>query len=155
MFAQVKTENGFSLVEVMIALVVLLLVFMGLMQSALLGIDSNLRNIFRDEALRIAAERMEEAKSLPFNGLVDDTDIADPVADDNFAIPECQVAPVSDPNPYPVRVDRSFRDIVDFPYGTRRTVFDYDADTKRITITVRWAYRGGCFSHRIISLRRR
>ena len=90
MLAQVKTENGFSLVEVMIALVVLLLVFMGLMQSALLGIDSNLRNIFRDEALRIAAERMEEAKSLPFDVVVNDT--ADAVADDNLALPACQNA---------------------------------------------------------------
>ena len=153
MFAQVKTENGFSLVEVMIALVVLLLVFMGLMQSALLGIDSNLRNIFRDEALRIAAERMEEAKSLPFDDVVNDT--ADAVADDNLALPACQNAPVSDAVPYPVEVQRSFRDIIDFPYGTRRTVTNFGADTKQIQITVRWEYRNECYTHSIISLRRR
>lgn len=152
----VKTENGFSLIEVMIALVVLLLVFMGLMQSALLGIDSNLRNIFRDEALRIAAERMEEAKSLPFDDVVNDT--ADTVADHNLALPACQNPPVSDPNPYPVEVQRTFRDILNFPYGTRRTVTDFGAapvDTKQIQITVRWEYRGECYTHSIISLRRR
>jgi prepilin-type N-terminal cleavage/methylation domain-containing protein len=153
MFAHVKTENGFSLVEVMIALVVLLLVFMGLMQSALLGIDSNLRNIFRDEALRIAAERMEEAKSLPFDDVVNDT--ADAVADDNLALPACQNAPVSDPVPYPVEVQRSFRDILSFPYGTRRTVTNFGADTTQIQITVRWEYRNECYTHSIISLRRR
>jgi prepilin-type N-terminal cleavage/methylation domain-containing protein len=156
MFAYVKTETGFSLVEVMIALVVLLLVFMGLMQAALLGIDSNLRNIFRDEALRIAAERMEEAKSLPFNNVVDDT--ADAVADTPVALAACTNPPVSDPAAYPVAVRRTFRSIVDFPYGTRRTVLDYGAapvETKRITITVRWVYRGECYTHRIISLRRR
>ena len=37
MVRYIKNESGFSLVEVMIALIVLLLVFMGLMQSALLG----------------------------------------------------------------------------------------------------------------------
>jgi prepilin-type N-terminal cleavage/methylation domain-containing protein len=153
MFAYVKTETGFSLVEVMIALVVLLLVFMGLMQAALLGIDSNLRNIFRDEALRIAAERMEEAKGLPFDDVVNDD--ADTVLDHNFRLVACEGAPVTDPNDYDVRVVRSFRSIVDFPYGTRRTVLDYNAETKRITITVRWVYRGGCYTHRIISLRRR
>ncbi len=152
----VKTENGFSLVEVMIALVVLFLVFMGLMQSALLGIDSNLRNIFRDEALRIASERMEEAKSLPFDGVVNDT--ADVIADDNLALPACQNPPVSDAVPYPVAVQRSFRSIIDFPYGTRRTVTDLDGppvDTKQIQITVRWEYRNECYTHSIISLRRR
>jgi prepilin-type N-terminal cleavage/methylation domain-containing protein len=152
----VKTENGFSLVEVMIALVVLFLVFMGLMQSALLGIDSNLRNIFRDEALRIASERMEEAKSLPFDGVVNDT--ADVIADDNLALPACQNPPVSDAVPYPVAVQRSFRSIIDFPYGTRRTVTDLDGppvNTKQIQITVRWEYRNECYTHSIISLRRR
>jgi len=156
MFGYVKTENGFSLIEVMIALCVLLLVFMGLMQSALLGIDSNMRNIFRDEALRIAAERMEEAKSLAFDDIVDDT--ADGIADDNFVLAACQVPPVSDPNPYPVEVQRSFRNIVNYPYGTRRTVTDLDGPpvaTKQIQITVRWEYRDACFSHGIISLRRR
>jgi len=156
MLAQVKTENGFSLVEVMIALVVLLLVFMGLMQSALLGIDSNLRNIFRDEALRIAAERMEEAKSLPFDDAVNDT--ADAVADHNLALPACQNPPVSDAVPYPVEVQRSFRDILNFPYGTRRNVTDLDGppvNTKQIQIIVRWEYRNQCYTHSIISLRRR
>jgi prepilin-type N-terminal cleavage/methylation domain-containing protein len=151
MFGYVKTENGFSLVEVMIALCVLLLVFMGLMQSALLGIDANMRSILRDEALRIAAERMEEAKNLPFAGVVDDVPVAG--EDVTFTGP-CAGPPIADPY-YPVRVDRDFRNIVGFDYGTRRTVFNYDADTMRITITVRWEYRDTCFSHRIVSLRRR
>ncbi len=69
------TQDGVSLVEVMIALVVLLLVFMGLLQAALLGIDSNMRNIIRDEAVTVAAMRMEEARSMPFDTVVDDTAI--------------------------------------------------------------------------------
>ena len=151
----VRTENGFSLVEVMIALIVLLLVFMGLMQSALLGIDSNMRNILRDEALRIAAERMEETKNMPFDLVVSDVAVA---GDDiNFGGP-CANPPISDPN-YPVRVDRSFRNIVNFPYGTRMTVTDLEPvapiQTKQIEILVRWEYRDGCYSHNILSLRRR
>jgi prepilin-type N-terminal cleavage/methylation domain-containing protein len=156
MSGQVKNEKGFSLVEVMIALCILLLVFMGLMQSALLGIDNNMRNIFRDEALRIAAQRMDEAKNLPFDDLVNDT--VDIVADDNLALPACQNPPVSDPVNYPVRVQRNFRNIIDFPYGTRRTVTDLDGppvNTKQVQITVRWEYRDQCFTHSILSLRRR
>jgi hypothetical protein len=99
---------------------------------------------------------MEEAKSLPFDDVVNDT--ADAVADDNLALPACQNAPVSDAVPYPVEVQRSFRDILNFPYGTRRTVIDLDGppvNTKQIQIIVRWEYRSECYTHSIISLRRR
>jgi len=153
MFRHVEKEKGFSLVEVMIALVVLLLVFMGLMQTALLSIDSNMRNILRDEALKIAAERLEETRNLPFDDVIDDT--ADAVPDDNLALPACQRPPVSDPNPFPVEVQKDFRNIQDFPFGTRRTVTDRDADTKEIQIMVRWEYRDECFTHSIMTLRRR
>lgn len=151
MFGYVKTANGFSLVEVMVALCVLFLVFMGLMQSALLGIDSNMRNILRDEALRIAAERMEETRNLPFDNVVNDVVVAG--NDVTFTGP-CAGPPVNDAS-YPVRVDRDFRNIVGFDYGTRMMVADLDGDTKRIEITVRWEYRDKCFTHRIVSLRRR
>ena len=47
------TEAGFTLVEVMIALVVLLLVFLALMQTALVSIDSNMKNNLRDGQLML------------------------------------------------------------------------------------------------------
>jgi len=147
------TQDGVSLVEVMIALVVLLLVFMGLLQAALLGIDSNMRNIMRDEAVTVAAMRMEEARSMPFDNVVNDT--ADTITDDNLALVSCQSAPVSDANPYPVEMDRNFRNIQNFPFGTRRTVTDLNADTKQIEILVRWEHKNECYTHSATTLRRR
>lgn len=64
---KLKNRKGVTLVEVMIALVVLLLVMMGLLQAALLSIDNNTRNILRDEAINIAATRMNEIKNLSFD----------------------------------------------------------------------------------------
>jgi len=151
MVRHVRNSSGFSLVEVMIALVVLLLVFMGLMQTALLSIDSNMRNVLRDEALRIAAERLEETRGLPFDSIVSDP------AGVAVNLPACGNPPINDAN-YPVLIERNFRNIQDFPYGTRSTVTDMDgppANTKQIQITVRWEYRDECFTHSIISLRRR
>lgn len=148
----VKKKKGFSLVEVMIALCVLLLVFMGLMQSALLGIDNNLRNIFRDEAIKIAAERMEETRSMPFAQIISDVNV------DNLMLPACAPPPINDPGPYEVAVQRDFRNIQNFPYGTRMTVTPLDgppADTLQIQLTIRWQYRNECFTHSIISLMRR
>ena len=45
-------EKGLTLVEVMIALLVMLLVSLALMETALLSIGSNMRNIIRDEAVQ-------------------------------------------------------------------------------------------------------
>lgn len=150
MFRYVKGGNGFSLVEVMIALCVLLLVFMGLMQTALLSIDSNMRNILRDEALRIAAQRMEETRNLPFGVVASDP------AGVAVTLPACGNPPISFAN-YPVLLERDFRNIENFQYGSIMGVTNLDPgpDTILIQITVRWQYRDECYSHTISSLRRR
>jgi type IV pilus assembly protein PilV len=153
MLNRIQGSKGVSLVEVMIALVVFLLVFMGILQAALLSIDHNMRNIIRDEAVKIAGMRMEEARNLPFDDLVDDT--ADTIPDDNLVLAACQNPPVSDANPYPVQIDRDFRNIQNFPYGTWRTVNDLDGDTKRVQVLVRWEYRDECYTHSVTTLRRR
>ena len=63
----VKQNNeGVSLVEVMIALVVMLLVFFALMQTALVGIDANTQNSLRSAAVNIAEIRMNEVRNTPF-----------------------------------------------------------------------------------------
>ena len=65
------TEVGFTLVEVLISMVVLLLVSLALMQTALVSIDSNMMNILRDEAVGIAEEEMNEARGVSFSLLGD------------------------------------------------------------------------------------
>lgn len=47
-------KEGMTLVEVLIAMVVLLLVSLALMQTALVSIDANMRNVLRDEAVSVA-----------------------------------------------------------------------------------------------------
>lgn len=49
---------GFTLVEMMIALLIILVALFGLIQAALLSIDNNLRNLLRDEAVRISEQAM-------------------------------------------------------------------------------------------------
>ena len=65
-------NKGVTLVEVMISLVIFLIVFMGLMQTALLSIDGNVRNVQRDEAITIANGELDNLKNVPFDSLNDD-----------------------------------------------------------------------------------
>ena len=62
-------NKGVTLVEVMISLVIFLIVFMGLMQTALLSIDGNVRNVERDEAITIANGELDNLKNVPFDTL--------------------------------------------------------------------------------------
>lgn len=146
------TQDGVSLVEVMIALVVLLLVFMGLLQAALLGIDSNMRNILRDEAVTVAAMRMEEARSLPFDSVVSDTaTISGADCPSTFTIGE--------------RLQRNLRNTTkDFCVNLACWDLDNNQDciandatcnTRRITIRTIWNWKGADYIHSATTLRRR
>jgi type IV pilus assembly protein PilV len=154
-----KNTEGVTLVEVMIALVVLLLVFMGLLQAALLSIDHNIRNILRDEAIKIATERMEEARSLPF------TQTTDNLLSDANALPGGADCPTTFTFGTGVLRERNVRNITGFDFCTNRTAGRTDGtpgfldppanNTKRVTITVGWRWKGEDYTHTATTLRRR
>ncbi|NWF75081.1 MAG: prepilin-type N-terminal cleavage/methylation domain-containing protein [Nitrospirae bacterium] len=146
-------DKGVSLVEVMIALVVLLLVFIGLLQAALLGIDHNMRNLLREEAVNVAAARLEEVRNEPFANVVSDT----------TSLP----GGVDCPNTFTngERIQRTFRNITK-DFCTNITCKDVDGDdncatddaasnTKRINVRVTWRWKGEDFIQSATTLRRR
>jgi len=128
-------KKGMTLVEVLIALVVLLLVFLALMQTALMGIDSNMINILRDEAVGIAEMSMSEARNVPFDSL----------------------APVTITG----TVTRSFRNMAR-NFTVTRTVTDFrGGEDKQVNVTVTWEWKektvagGNPYTHSISTLLRR
>ncbi|MEW6585968.1 MAG: prepilin-type N-terminal cleavage/methylation domain-containing protein [Nitrospirota bacterium] len=132
-------EYGVSLVEVLIALTILLLVFTGLLHGALLGIDNNLRNLLRDEAVSVADEYMMRLKNMPF--------------DDLSAGSACQDVP------RPVRNTTKI-------FTVCNDVADLDAtpDTRSIAVVVGWDHKnedtpkdptGREYQHSITTVRRR
>lgn len=124
------SSRGVSLVEVMIALVVLLVVFMGLIQASLLSIEYNVRNEIRDEAVRVASEAMAQSRR-EFSTLTDTATDCAPLAP----------------------VDRTIRNQT-IAFSRCRVVKDLDtsASNKQVTVTVTWKYRGEDLSHTINSI---
>jgi len=51
----------------MVALLIILVALLGLVQAAFLSIDTNLKNLIRDEAVRLAEQQMNVFKSQPIN----------------------------------------------------------------------------------------
>lgn len=140
-----KNNKGLTLIEVLIAMVVFLLVSLAMMQTALVGVDANSRNILRDEAVNIAEMRMNEARNMPFASLV--SDAAD------------------------VPITRNVRNIPGgITFNTSIVVTELDGDnvlatddsnTKQINVTTTWEWRdntvanGNPYTHRISTIRKR
>jgi type IV pilus assembly protein PilV len=55
-----------SLIELLIAMSILLIVSLALMQTALVSINSNMRNLLRDEAVRVAETQMDDMRNMNF-----------------------------------------------------------------------------------------
>lgn len=129
-----NNKRGLTLVEVMIALVVLLLVSLALMQTALLSIDSNMINILRDEAVSIAESRMHELRSLQFTDLTL-TDTGGAYINENI----------------PAKFIRNAQ----IQFTRDRLVDNLNTDNKQITVRVTWNWKGNPYTHTISSIKRR
>lgn len=127
-----KNNKGLTLIEVMISLVVLLLVFLALMQTALVSIESNMTNVLRDEAVNIAEEKMNDARNTDF---------------DSLTVESQTVLPTE---------QRSIRNIAAFSYTVKRTVNDVKINSsKQVDITVEWIWKNNPYKHQISAILRK
>ncbi len=110
-----KNNSGFTLIEILVALVISLLVFFAMMQAALVSIDSNIRNSLRNEAVEIATIKINEALNKPFATLTAGTSTE--------------------------TLTKSFNNIQNFQYTVTRTITDLSSDYKQINIMVRWEWK--------------
>lgn len=138
-----QDKKGFTLVEVMIALVVTLVVFLALMQTALVSIDSNMINVLRNEAVSIAEMRMNEARNQGF----------DTIVDDSIALPSPRDCPATFTNG--IRYQRNIRNVASKDFCTNLDVTDLNVDNKQVNITVGWRWKEQDYTHSITSILRR
>jgi len=117
----VSSNRGFTLIEMLVALVVIMVALLGLVQAALLGIDNNLKNLLRDEAVRIAEEQMNVLKSQPITNLTATT---------NKAIYTISGNPLT----------RTFGNYVG-RYAVYYTIVILTSNTTNIQVTVGWNYK--------------
>jgi type II secretory pathway pseudopilin PulG len=147
-----KTDKGLTLVEVLLSTVITLVLFLALMQSALLSIEMNTKNSLRTEAVGIAEERMRIARNLPnetaFNDLATDT------ADAALASADCPASFVTDFGTTGMLVKRNLKNIAGHDLCTNRTVTMLTNDNryKRVAITVGWKWKDEPATHVISSI---
>ncbi|HEY6871484.1 MAG TPA: prepilin-type N-terminal cleavage/methylation domain-containing protein [Geobacteraceae bacterium] len=62
-----QNSRGFTLVELMMAILITVIGLMGLLQSVNLAMEYNLKNQLRDEAVLIGEKQMGALKAMPFD----------------------------------------------------------------------------------------
>jgi type IV pilus assembly protein PilV len=124
-------KKGMTLLEVLIALVILMVVSLALMQTALLGIRENLRNALRDEAVNIAEQRLNELRNTDFNSITLVSNLTE------------------------TAISRTFRaGAVPVHFTPTRTVTQIGSDAKQIAITVSWGFAGQTYAHNVTTIMR-
>lgn len=59
-------NHGFTLIEVLVAMIVLAIGFMGTMGAMIGAVDANLQNALRNEAVKVCQERLEALRNTPY-----------------------------------------------------------------------------------------
>ncbi len=137
------------MVEVVMALLVLLFVSLALMQTALVSIESNMKNVLRDEAVSIAEARMAEARVAAGNTTSFTALVSDSIADStNLTVTNCGQPFVNAfPGNLGVYITRSLKSIQNFGFCTNQQVIDRGVSNKQVVVTVAWLWRGEPYSH--------
>ena len=123
-----QNNKGYTLVEVMVAFVVLLFVTLATMELAMVSINANMKNVIRDEGVRIAEQTMNDARSAGYDGLVVGVSTAS--------------------------VPRNFRDIVGFTYTATTTVTQLGGADRSVDVRVNWTWKGESFNQTIATIMR-
>jgi len=103
-----------TLIEVMIAIVITFIVFLGLSGSGIFVLNENIKNSLRDEAVSVAGMEMEQVRNTSFDNL--------------YSAPGTQ------------SVDNVVRQIrgLTVNYGVTRTVTILDLNNLQVSINVTW-----------------
>jgi type IV pilus assembly protein PilV len=72
----IKSSRGFTLAEVMVAVLVMIVGMLGLLEMIDVSLQQNLKNQLRDEAVHVGERYMSELRGMPFETIVSSYPVA-------------------------------------------------------------------------------
>jgi type IV pilus assembly protein PilV len=119
-------QCGFTLVELLISIVILMIGMLGLFQTITVALDKNLENQLRQKAIAVAEQQLNDLKGRSFSNITGNTSTFQSVA-----------------------VGSVFKNI-----SAQRQIANLaasDPKTKQVSIRVWWRYRGKPYEHQTAS----
>jgi Tfp pilus assembly protein PilV len=141
----IRNNRGITLIEVLISFVLVTVTSLALIQSALVAMKTNVVNELRNEAVKVAEQRMNELRNTPFP--------VPPGTNDLTATPPLGVQDAV--------VTRNVR-ATSCDFTPLRKVTDVDVDPvtgqvnlKQIYLTIQWKYKNVNYEHSVSTVVRR
>ncbi len=125
--AQVPSYNdngGFTLVEVLIAILIMMVGMIGVLQSLNVAMEHNLRNQMRDQGVHVGEMVLNEMRGQDFD------------------------AAFTNETTIPMNIRG-----IPSRYTVERDVTELGADTKQYDVTVKWTYKGRPFQNKVVTVR--
>ncbi len=130
-----RNKTGFTLIEVLVAMVITLVGLLGLLASVETAMEHNVRNQLRDEATLIAEQWMGNLKTRGFSQITTAT----------YGVPG---------SGFPSRTVKSQLRGSNFVYIVDRPCYLVgDGTSAQLTVTVTWYYKGSKYTHSVSSIR--
>lgn len=125
-----QSERGMTLIEVMIAMMILMIVSLALMRTALLGMQVNMENSLRDEASSVIDQTMNPILNTPFDNL-----------------PTSLTTTTS-------TVVRSIRK-TQVTYAMVNTITPLGVENKQVSVSASWTYKGKPQTYNVTTILRK
>jgi len=127
-------DGGFTLVEVLFAVVITIVALVGLLTSVELATETNVKNQMRDEAALVAQAEMNHWRAQPFNS----------------------ISTVANPGVYrypPQRIPSKLRGLVKNYNVARSTIASPDRTVVDLGVRVIWKYKNISTAHEMHTVR--
>jgi type IV pilus assembly protein PilV len=118
----VRGNSGFTLIEALMAMLILTVVLLGLLQAVIFAADATMKNSLRDTAVNVAKEELETQRTLAKS-----SGVSAVVTNASYTVQ---------------RTIKSYT----FTYTLNRTV-TAQVDSRLVNLTVSWTYKGATFTY--------
>lgn len=121
-------EEGFTIVELLVAVVILVFVSIALLQTAVVNIEFNAKNAIRDEGVKLAGEKLNEMRNIAI------TNVADA-----FNVPES--------------IEKRRVRNMSIEYTVFTNVSTVGTDNRKLETRVSWKWKGEPFETKMTTIR--